>query len=185
MLYVVMLTVSLLLFVIILFKICIIVLFHQEGTGRGPTNGTYRGERLFKCPTDFGIFVSLEKLRICEEQTETKSEIKSETKSESKTDTKEVNGTDESNSGVFTKVKKFAEGLSNFVLGEQSHEENSQFYSSEKQDKDNAGHEIDGRAWVYINDKLYGGRIKYIGRIPGGKETCAGIRLVGISIPCQ
>ncbi|CAB3988895.1 ubiquitin carboxyl-terminal hydrolase CYLD isoform X3, partial [Paramuricea clavata] len=115
------------------------------------------------------ILASLYQLRLCEDQIETKNE--------SKTDTKEVNITDESNSGVFTKVKKFAEGLSNFVLLEQSQEENLQFYPSEKQDKNNAGHEIDDKVWIYINDKLYGGHIKYIGQIPGGRETYAGIRL--------
>ncbi|CAB3986438.1 ubiquitin carboxyl-terminal hydrolase CYLD-like [Paramuricea clavata] len=138
-----------------------------EGVGRGTTNGMYKGVRFFRCQTDFGIFVSLEKLRLCEDQMETKSE--------SKTDTKEANGTEESNSGVLIKVKRFAEDLSNFVLGEQPQEEN--FYSSEKQNKNNAGYEINDRVWTYVNDKLYGGCIKYIGRVPGGRETYAGIRL--------
>ena len=65
---------------------------------------------MFRCQNDFGVLVSLEKLRLCEDQTETKSE--------SKTDTKEINVADESNRGAFTKVKKFAEGFSNLALGE-------------------------------------------------------------------
>ena len=98
-----------------------------------------------------------------------------ETKNESKTNTKEINGDDGSNDSVLTKVKKFAEGVSNFVLGDQSQEEKS----LEKQDiKNCTEHNMDDRVWVYINDKLYGGYIKYIGRVPGGTETLAGIRLV-------
>ena len=148
--------------------------FPQEGSGRGTTNGMYKGVTLFKCQNDFGVFVSLEKLRLCEDQTETKSE--------GKTDTKEVNGTDESNSGMFTKVKKLAEGLSNLVLGEQQRENSLDMQKKSAEQALDAGHQLDDRVWVYVGDKLCAGSIRYIGRIPGGKEILVGIELVGTSL---
>lgn len=105
-----------------------------------------------------------------------------ETKSESKTDTKEVNGTDESNSGIFTKVKKLAEGLSNLVLGEQPHENSLDMQKKSAEQALDAGHQMDDRVWVYVGDKLCAGFIRYIGRIPGGKEILVGIELVGTSL---
>ena len=44
-----------------------------------------------------------------------------------------------------------------------------------------SGHKLEDRVWVFIDDKLCGGYLKYIGRVPGGGgETLAGIHMVGI-----
>lgn len=137
--------------------------------GRGTTNGLYRGETFFKCQTDCGVFVSLDKLRPYSD--------KMETKNEHKTDKKEVNAADEGSGGIITKFKKLAGDVTNYVLGDEDS-------SSEKQKKSNQssvnkyGHQIDDRVWIFINDKLLAGRVRYIGRPPGGKETLAGIELV-------
>ncbi len=121
----------------------------QEGRGRGTTDGLFRGQRYFLCDSECGIFVPLEKLRLCEATEE----------------------------DMLTKVKnKIVEGISSLISpGEQPDQENS----LEKQ-KNTAGHQVGDRVWVYINDKLCGGFIRYIGRISGGRGLHVGIELVGI-----
>ena len=78
---------------------------------------------------------------------------------------------------MLTKVKnKIVEGISSLISpGEQPVQGNS----LEKQ-MNTAGHQVGNRVWVYIVDKLCGGFIRYIGRIPGGKDILVGIELVGI-----
>jgi hypothetical protein len=123
-------------------------LLSQEGTGRGTTNGLFKGKRYFKCDSECGVFVSLEKLRLCD-------------------------ATDES---LFVKVKnKIVEGISNVFMSpvEQANEETV----SEKQDKRVVYKEHD-RVWVFINDKPCAGNIRYIGRVPGYDEIFAGIEMV-------
>ena len=70
---------------------------------------------------------------------------------------------------LLTKVKhKIVEGFSNL----------SNFVSTAEQ---LSGHKLEDRVWVLIDDKLCGGYLKYIGRVPGGGgETLAGIYMVGI-----
>ena len=83
-------------------------------------------------------------------------------------------GTDEN---VITKFKnKIVESITSLITpGEPPEQENG----TEK--KTNSGGLQQGdRVWVYVDDKLCGGHIRYIGRVPGGKETLAGIELVGI-----
>ncbi len=120
----------------------------QEGRGRGTTDGLFRGQRYFLCDSKCGIFVPLEKLRLCETTEE----------------------------GMLTKVKNIiVEGISSLISPEETDQENS----LEKQ-KNTAGHQVGDRVWVYVNDKLCGGFIRYIGRVPGGKDILVGIELVGI-----
>ena len=82
---------------------------------------------------------------------------------------------------LLTKVKqKILEGFSNLSntasTAEQANEENC----SKLEDK-TTGHKLSDRVWVYIDDKLCGGYLKYIGRVPGGGGgTLAGIHMVGI-----
>ena len=134
----------------------------QEGRGRGTTDGLFKSQRHFKCDPNCGLFVALEKLRPYEE----------------KKDEKET-----ADENLLTKVKhKIVEGfsnLSNMVLqAEQPNEENC----SKLEDKA-TGHKVEDRVWVYIGDKLCGGYLKYIGRVPGGRgETLAGIYMVSIIV---
>ena len=120
----------------------------QKGRGRGTTDGLFRGKRYFQCDPECGIFVSLEKLRLCETTEE----------------------------GMLTKVKnKIIESISSLISPEQPDQENS----SEEQ-KNTAGHQVGDRVWVYVGEKLCGGFIRYIGRVPGGRGLHVGIELVGI-----
>ena len=120
----------------------------QKGRGRGTTDGIFRGQRYFLCDSECGIFVSLEKLRLCETTKES----------------------------MLVKVKnKSVEGISSLIAPEETDQENS----LEKQ-KNTAGHQVGDRVWVYVNDKFCGGFIRYIGRVPGGKDILVGIELVGI-----
>ena len=51
-------------------------------------------------------------------------------------------------------------------------------HCSKLEDK-TTGHKIDDKVWVYINDELCGGFLKYIGRVPGGGgDILAGIHMV-------
>ena len=132
----------------------------QDGRGKGTTDGHFKGQRYFKCDPNCGLFVALDKLRPFEEK-----------KGEKET----------GDENLLTKFKhKIVEGfsnLSNMVLpAEQANEENC----SKLEDK-TTGHKLEDRVWVYIDDGLCGGYLKYIGRVPGGGgETFAGIYMVGI-----
>lgn len=71
---------------------------------------------------------------------------------------------------------KIVEGITSLIApGEQQDQENS----LEKK-INSAGHQEGDRVWVYVEDKLCAGCIRYIGRVPGGKETYAGIELVSL-----
>lgn len=132
----------------------------QEGRGRGTTDGVFKGQRHFKCDPNCGLFVALEKLRPYEE-------------------TKDEKETGDEN--ILTKVKhKLAEGWSNLSnLVSPSEQPNEENFS--KQEDKTTGHKLDDRVWVYIDEKLCRGVLKYIGRVPGGGgETFAGIYMVGI-----
>ena len=51
-------------------------------------------------------------------------------------------------------------------------------HCSKLEDK-TTGHKLDDKVWVFINDELCGGFLKYIGRVPGGgSATLAGINMV-------
>jgi hypothetical protein len=106
-------------------------------------------------------------LKLCDNQGETKNKSKSDT-----------SGADDTSNGVLTKFRKLTEGVSNFLLGEQPQEHNS---LGKQEFKNNTDHKMDDRVWAFINDKLYGGYLKYIGRVPGDAVLYAGIQLVSTS----
>ena len=78
--------------------------------------------------------------------------------------------------GILTKVKnKLVQSLLYLLspMG-QPNEENCS-----KQEDETTGHKLDDKVWVFINDELCGGFLKYIGRVPGGgREILAGIHMV-------
>ena len=82
-------------------------------------------------------------------------------------------GTDEN---MFVKFKnRIVGGITSLIMpGEQPDQENSLGKKT-----NSAGHQEGDRVWMYVEDKLCAGYIRYIGRVPGGKETYAGIELVG------
>ena len=129
----------------------------------------FRGQRYFQCDPNCGLFVALEKLRPYEGRNDgaEKNDVEKEPGDES----------------ILTKVKnRLAEGFSNFSnLVSTSGQPNEEHCS--KLEDETTGHKLNDKVWVFINDELCGGVLKYIGRVPGGGgEIHAGIYLVCDSI---
>ncbi|XP_028410189.1 ubiquitin carboxyl-terminal hydrolase CYLD-like [Dendronephthya gigantea] len=141
-----------------------------EGRGRGTTNGYFKAQRFFMCDNDCGIFVSLEKLRLCEDKKDMNASEDKKDMNASE-DKKDINASDDN---LLIRMKnKVVEGFTNiFPMGELSDEKSLAIQDSYM------GHKPGDIVWVFINDKKpHPGIIRYIGRVPGEDGIYAGIEM--------